>query len=607
MFVMPRGSSVRSAFGRLACGAFLAVAAWAVPSVRADDTAGVALIEVTGTPREKPGALDWLMPGELTLRALVRTIDDAGNSPDYKALFIRVKDAELSATRVEELGAAMKRARAAGKKVYFFGESLGASDLLLGSYADEILVQTGGGVELPGVYMEEMFLADTLTLAGIKADMVQVGDYKGASEQMSRAAPSPQWDENISSLLDTLYANLRAKLKAGRNFTDAQLDEAMDKAWMSDASEAKEARLVDVTLDLPDLTPHLKESLNADVSWSEDLAEPKSTKLDASNPFLMLQKIMSAKPDAIPAGPCIAIIHIDGTIVDGDSSAGGLFGEESVGSRTIRNTLTEAGSHDQIKGVIVRIDSPGGSATASEVIWQGIKKLAATRPVWVSVGSMAASGGYYCAVAGDKIYVNPSSIVGSIGVVGGRMSLSGLYDKLHVHVVGRARGPRAGLFRTTEPWTAQEVALVRAKMQKTYDLFTSRVTAGRQGIELSKTAEGRLFAGQKAVDLKMADKVGGLHEAIGDLAASLGLSKYEIIDLPGPKPLEEVIQDAVKGFAAAPGVGSKAPPTLRAMGELSEGILGHGATAELRRAAAGLLLMQREPVLVLSPRVLIFR
>jgi len=592
---------------RGACAIAITASAWCAAPLRADDQAGVALVEISGALREKAGPLDWLTGGEPTLRGLIEIIDAAAANTAYKAMFIRVKDAELSATQIEELGSALKRARGAGKRVYLFGESLGASDLMLGSYADEIIVQTGGGVELPGVYMEEMFLADTLAWAGIKADMVQVGDYKGANEQMSRSSPSPQWDENISGLLDSLYANLRTKLKTGRNFTDAQLDEAMEKAWLSDAAEAKEARLVDATLDLPDLTPHLKDSLKAEVNWSDNLAEPKAATLDTSNPFAMMQKILGAKPDAMPDGPCIAIVHIDGVIVDGDSTSGGMFGEESVGSRTLRNAIEEAASHDQIKGVIVRIDSPGGSATASEVIWQGVRKLAAKKTVWVSVGSMAASGGYYCAVAGDKIYVNPSSIVGSIGVVGGRMSLAGLYDKFHVRVVGRARGPRAGLFRTTEPWTAQEIGLVRAKMQKTYDLFTSRVTAGRKGIELSKTAEGRLVAGQKAVDLKMADEVGGLHEAIADLASELRLESYEVIDLPGPKPLEEVIQEAIKGFASAPGVGSKSPATMRAASELAEQLLGRRAAAELRRAAAGLMLMEREPVLVMSPRVLMFK
>src|SRR5690606_7120002 len=135
---------------------------------------------------------------------------------------------------------------------------------------------------------------------------------------------------------------------------------------------------------------------------------------------------------------------------------------------------------DLIKGVIIRINSPGGSATASEVIWRGVQRVAAKKPVWVSVGSMAASGGYYIAVAGDKIYVTPSGIVGSIGVVGGKISMGGLYDLLHVNVVERARGPRADLFSSSQPWTDQQRAFVRDKMAETYDLFTRRVAQGRE-------------------------------------------------------------------------------------------------------------------------------
>jgi protease IV len=300
------------------------------------------------------------------------------------------------------------------------------------------------------------------------------------------------------------------------------------------------------------------------------------------------------------------VLHIDGAIIDGDSSSGGLFGgEASVGSRTIRNALEDIASQGNIKGVVVRIDSPGGSATASEVIWQGIRRVAATKPVWVSVGSMAASGGYYCAVAGDKIYVNPSSIVGSIGVVGGKLSLGGLYEKLKVNVVEHGRGPRAGLFRSTNPWTPDEVALVRAKMQETYDLFTKRVSAGRSRIDLAKTAEGRLFVGPKAVELKMADKVGGLHEAVNDLATSISLADFDVMSYPAPKPIEEAISDMFKGFVRSPGVA--ASPLSREVDAAGLALFGKSEWSQLKASIEALLLLRKEPVVLVGPRALMFR
>lgn len=582
---------------------------------RPDGPAHIGLLELTGSPNEKPGVLDWLVGSgsDPTLRELIDAIDDAGTSDEYSALVIRLKDADFKVTQIEEIGAAITRARSAGKKVHVFSESYGGPELSLASYADEVIVQNGGPIELPGVYMEEMFLADTLAWAGIKSEMVQIGDFKGANEQMTRSAPSPQWDQNISQLLDSLYSNSRERIKKGRKFSDAQLDAAMESAWMTDGGAAKGLGLVDAVIDLPDINAHIGKAHGGSVTWSSNLAVgSSSSSIDTSNPFTMMQKIMSAKPKSKATGPTIAVVHIDGAIVDGDSTSGGIMGGGgSVGSRTIRNALEDTLKDNEIKGVVIRIDSPGGSATASEVIWQGIRRVAATKPVWVSVGSMAASGGYYCAVAGDRIYVNPSSIVGSIGVVGGRMSMAGLYDKLKVRVVGRSRGPRSAMFRTTEPWTPEELGFVRSKMQETYDLFTKRVSAGRKGIDLAQTAEGRLFVGNKAIDLKMADKVGGLHEAIEDLAAKLSLSEYDIMDLPGPKPLNEVIEDAMRGMVRAPSVkSSSASATAILNGELAglaRAVVGDHAWPRVRESIEGLLQLRDHPVLLMSPKVLIFR
>jgi protease-4 len=324
-----------------------------------------------------------------------------------------------------------------------------------------------------------------------------------------------------------------------------------------------------------------------------------------SNPFALLDMFASAGERG-PTGPTIALLHIDGPIVDGESKPGGLMGEASVGSLTIRKALAEIEASDLVKGVVVRINSPGGSAIASESIWQGLRRVAESRPVWVSVGSMAASGGYYIAVAGDKMYVNPSSIVGSIGVVGGKIAMGGVYDKLKIHVVERARGPRASIMSSVAPWNDEQRALVRSRMQETYDLFTKRVATGRPGIDLAATAEGRLFDGRRAIDLKMADQIGGVEDAIRELAVAVGLPEgaYDVLDYPAPPTLTEVLSDAMERFgmgASAPGVG------LDAIAAGVRDVVGPRAWPSLRDAAAALLQLRKEPVILASPRVLLFR
>lgn len=567
----------------------------------------VGLLELEGPLHEEPSPLAWLLgtEGHVTLGDAIAAIDKVGDDANYAGLVIRLKDAELNRTQTEELGAAILKARKAGKKVHVFSEAYGTPEFLLASYADETLVQPGAPVMMTGMHAEEMYLADTLAWAGVKADFVQIGDYKGASEQMVNSKPSKAWDQNIDQLLDGLYGNMRATLKANRKLDDAKLDRAFTDLWLADSAGALKAGMADAAIDYPEILSHLDKLYGREVDLDDGvLAGKKAPGLDTSNPFAMLSKL-SQQPDVKPKKPTIAILHLDGTIVDGDSKAGGLMGGEgSVGSRTIRRMVEDLLDEDLIKGVVVRINSPGGSATASEVIWQGLKKLGAKKPVWVSVGSMAASGGYYSAVGGQKIYVNPSSIVGSIGVVGGRMSLDGVYKMVKVNVVDRSRGPRAEMFRSTTPWTPEEIGIVKAKMTETYNQFTARVSAGRPGIDLAKTAEGRLFTGEKAVALKMADKVGGLNDCIHDLAMELGLDDPAVQHYPGPKSIPEMLQETLGQFAQAPGVSMPSP--LASVNAAGEQIFGKG-WSQVREGMLGAMEVRRSPVLLMSPSILIFR
>jgi protease-4 len=324
----------------------------------------------------------------------------------------------------------------------------------------------------------------------------------------------------------------------------------------------------------------------------------------------MMGKLMK-QPQTTPTRDSIAIVYITGPIMDGESKQGGFMGEASVGSYTVRRALSEIEDEDLIKGVVVRIDSPGGSAIASEVIWQGLNRLQAKKPVWVSVGSMAASGGYYCLSGGQKVYVNPSSIVGSIGVVGGKVSMTGLYDKLKIHTYGRERGPMGRMLAASTPWTNAEQDLVRAKMQETYDLFTKRVSEARPGIELAKTAEGRLFTGNDAIKNRMADKVGGLDDCIEDLAAELKLTggDYEILEYPGPKAFMEVIGESLGSYVTAPNVAGKiaedAGPQML-FGTVKE-LVGPRQWPQIRDQISAFMELRKEPVILTSPRAVYVR
>lgn len=575
-----------------------------VTSLVAAQETSIGWVEISGSPSDAPGPFDWLNPDAETFADIIGAFEKAAEDDSIKGVVVRLKDAQLNFTQIEELGVAMSAVRSKGKPVHVFAETYGTPELLVASHADEALIQTGGGVYLSGLYMEEMYLTDMLSWIGMTPQFVQVGDYKGANETYMRSEPSPEWDRNINRLLDGLYGNMRQTMQAGRELSDTQLDAAMTNLWMANAEQAIEHGVLDAAVDLPLIIDHLESRYGGEIVVNDSLVSGSGGELNMNDPFALF-RMLSATPESGPDGPAIAVLHVNGAIIDGDSSPPGLFGGGgSVGSRTIRNAIEDILAEDDIYGVVVRIDSPGGSATASEVIWQGLRRLSESKPVWVSVGSMAASGGYYTAVGGDKIYVNPSSIVGSIGVVGGKISMADTYNHLKLNVHSRARGPRSAMFGSNTPWSTEDVAAVREKMTQTYDLFTSRVSAGRSEIDLSKTAEGRLFTGTQAIAMRMADKIGGLGEAIEDLAIDLEMDEYEIVHYPAPKGLDELFEDMFT-MVSAPNIAavSQISPAIAALRE----VVGSQRWDGIASALDAGVRFRTEPVQVVMPRVLLFK
>jgi len=592
-------SSLISLAGAVAIALPVAAQSAKKSSTSRPDRAEVGVITISGTPTERPGPFDWLAGGDSsTLRSLVLGIKAAAEDDDLRALVIKLDDAAMGATHVEELTDAIEYAQDAGKKVYVVADSYSTTGLMLAAAADESLVHQGGPISLPGLYMEQYYLSDMFKWIGAEASFEQVGQYKGADETYTRTEPSEAWNENISQLLDSMYSNIRGAIMDGNDMSSSELDTAMEQAFYTSAENGVELGLLDRAVNLGRLEEMLEDDLGELIRWNTDLVESgDGVSIDPSNPFAMLS-MLSKDPSNNPTRPTIAVVHIDGVIMDGDSSEGGLFGSASVGSRTIRSILKELEDDDFVKGVVIRVNSPGGSASASEVIWRAAREVADEKPVYVSIGSMAASGGYYIAVAGDKIFVNPSSIVGSIGVVGGKIAISGVYDKLHINVVGRGRGPRAALFGSSQPWDDAQRAVIREMMTETYDLFTSRVTAGRDGIDLDETAEGRIFTGDKALGLNMADEIGSLADTIEDLADELDLTRYDVLDYPGPMSLDQLIEQFSGGMVASP---------IDGLAQVVQKIVGPQAWPIIKQRIDATIMLQGQPIMLLDPTVLVIR
>jgi protease-4 len=305
----------------------------------------------------------------------------------------------------------------------------------------------------------------------------------------------------------------------------------------------------------------------------------------------------------------VAIVYVEGAISLGNDAMS-LFGEAGASSSAIRKALDEAEADDAIKAVVLRVDSPGGSAVASEIILDATRRVKAKKPLIVSMGNVAGSGGYYVACAADTIYADAGTITGSIGVVGGKFATRGLFDKVGVNFKSYSRGKNAGLLNTERPFTEAERAKMQGWMDEIYGVFKGHVTAIR-GAKLKKPidelAGGRVYTGQQALELGLVDKIGTLHDAIKEIAGTAKLGDdYEVRTLPKSRSfLEQLLADGdedggrkgldVAGAVRGAGIIDAALPLL--------GTLDPARAALVRQALGRLELIQKEGVVLMMPEI----
>lgn len=569
--------------------------------------------------RQGPSPYAWVSEQDagLSLKLVVEALDRVAKDPAMHGLVISLEEPSLSLSQIDQIAAAVHRVRDAGKKVLAFAESYDMSSYMLAAACDEILLQHKGRVELHGLGVEEMYLAGTLEKIGVKADFIQVGQYKGADEALTRKGPSEAWNQNFDALLDDMYAQVVQRITQGRNMTQAELEALFTDVWWLTDEALVERKVVDHLCDR-DLLTVTQATWGEDFTWI-DLDAPKQAAAP-QNPLAMMSLLFQEHSPRIRQ-PSIAVIWAQGEITSGESAAhaprhgrspgaspaAGLLSSTNIGSKTIIKAIEDARDNDMIKGIVVFVDSPGGSAIASELMWQAVRDLAQYKPVYVVVGSMAASGGYYIACAADKIYVSSSSIVGSIGVVGGKIVLGDLYEKLGVNVYRRSRGPMGDMFNSVEPFTQDQRQAIQKAFESTYEQFLDRVNTGRgeRLANVKAVAEGKLFTGQQAIDNGMADELGGIGEAVHDMAAELNLQpgQFGVIDLPGPMNFGEFLERTFGGVHG-PAIGVQV--NVDTLATLKQ-VMGPKVWQAAGPVLSGLLLLQHEPVLTLMPAAIVVR
>ena len=509
-----------------------------------DAKAQVALFEFKSAIVEKPADFSWFGPSDApTLRSIVTRLNDARDDDDLKGVFLNFHiGASMGLAQAMEIRDAVDGIRKAGKSVFVYADSYDTTTYLVASAATDICMLEGGEITMPGVGLETMFYRGAMDKVGITPDFIQIGEFKGAEEPYMRTAPSDELRGELNKLVDSLFGLIVDNVAATRGLSRDTVRNAIDQTMLPGAV-AKDRGLVDHLIDQDGLRPLMEEKLGTVVNVIDDYAAADKPEIDFTNIFSLF-KAMSKKPDETK-GPTIALIYAQGIIVDG-TGEGGLFDEGGVGSETMRDAFRKAGKDENVKAVVMRIDSPGGSALASEVMWQAARRVAKDKPVIISIGGMAASGGYYLASAGDYIFADPAAIVGSIGVVGGKFVLKDLYDKLGLTTEEFSKGRNAGLYSSNKVWDEKQRELIRKSMTQTYEQFTQRVMTTRTGKinDIDKVARGRIFLADEAKNLGMIDELGGLESAIAYAAdkASLEKDAFDVIILPAQKTLADILE-----------------------------------------------------------------
>ena len=566
----------------------------------------VGWIELSGMLREGPAPYAFFAgdPQSASLHDIVKALQHIADSPEYMGVVLYLDNPMLPVAHIDECHQALRSIRLSNKRVIAFAESYTLNAYLIACGADSIVLQQKGTLLLTGLALEEWYLAGLLEKIGGRADLVQIGEYKGASDPLMRTGPSRAWDSNIENVLDDIYAQIIDRISQYRGLSVPKVEEAFTRCWTMTDQELVDAGLIDM-LSQRDLVEITEAAFGVDFHWDKSLGGQQQQRQQPQNPMDVLRMFMGAQAPRRPTRDSIALIHVVGPVTGGKSRPTGVFGGQSTGSRTITKALRAARDDENIKGVIVRIHSPGGSAIASEVIWQAIRQVAGEKPVFASIGPVAASGGYYIACAADKVFISPGSITGSIGVVGGKFVLGGLYEKIGLTVHRRTRGPVGDMFNSVEPFTDEQRELFTQAMQRTYEQFTDRVMTGRGDrlAPIHEVAQGLLFTGRQATGNGLGDILGGIESAIGAMAGQLELEPgtYDVVHMPPPMSLQEFFNEMFgRGRIETPSISN----TTAGLLEAARHVMGPRAWSNAQAVLNGLTLLHHEPTLTLLPVVI---
>ncbi len=497
----------------------------------------VLLFDVPSQVDEGPSpptlSFDFLRRERPRFHDLLFAVRNAADDRSVSGLVLHVDGLDWGWARVYEMCEAVRVFRASGKPVFASLNGGGEKEYLLAAAAGTLAMPPVSTLQLDGLSASAMFMQGAYAKLGIKPNFAHVGRFKSAVEQYTRDSLSPDARAAMESLLDDEFSLLVDSLSSARGLPRDSVRKLIDDGPYT-AREAHQRGLLDTLLaqaDVDSLASHAGGTRHPTASFTRYAGEGGSGN-----------------------GEHIALVVAEGEIVDGKSREG-PFGGRSVGDRTLVEALQDIRDRHNIKAVVLRIDSPGGSGDASDAVWQELRRLRRDKPVIVSMGDVAASGGYYLACAGDAIVAGPATITGSIGVFGGKLNVLGLYRKLGLNIETVSRGKHAEMLSPFRDFDDEELARYQASLDQFYRVFVGRVAEGRKmdPALVDSVGQGRVWSGLAAKQHGLVDKFGGLFEAF-ELARSrahIGADADIVVDVY-PRPRRTFVQKWLGGMFDEP-------------------------------------------------------
>lgn len=517
----------------LAVVAMIASALWAA-RVRVPENA-VLVLELGGELEEAPPRdllSKWQARGP-ALPTLLLLLDMAAADSRVQAVLVHVRPLSIGYARIQELRDALARVRDSGKRVIALVDetSLNATrELYLASVASQTFIEPASLAPLAGIAGQYLHLGGFFEKIGVEWQVARVGEYKSAVEMFAAREMSPKAREMTDALLDGIFAQIVEGIAAGRGIDALRVRELID-ATPGTPDELVAAKLADGIADRHDVLE------KAGLSGFSEIESERYLRVDASSLGLR-------------SGPTIALIFGEGAIVE---ERGRGFGKVFAADETVK-ALDAAAKEDEIRAVVLRINSPGGGAQPSDKVWRAVSRVREKKPIVVSMADYAASGGYYVASGANAIVAEPATLTGSIGVYLLRPSFSGLYQKLEIGTELIERGPFAGVIGGDRPFTPEQQARTDSFIAASYRDFLGRVSAGR-GLStdaVDALGRGRVWLGSDAFARKLVDEVGGLRTAVERARKEAGIENEpdpERLILPAPRTTAEQLRELIRGEA----------------------------------------------------------